>query len=110
MVKNALWLCKKDDGVHINVAELDAVIKGVNLALKWRSKKVTLVTDLATVHRWLHASLTGSQQVKVSGAAEMLVQHWLAMVEELCKEYGLDITVLLVKSEVNKADKSQNPG
>ena len=28
----------------------------------------------------------------------------LAMVEELCKEYGSDITVLLVMSEANKAD------
>ena len=104
VVEEASWLRKKDDGTHINVTELDAVNKGVNLALKWWSKKATLVTDSATVHSWLHASLTGSQRVKVSGAAEMLVRRRLVMVEELCKEYGLDITVLLVKSEANKAD------
>ena len=56
VVKDALWLRKKDDGTHINVAELDAGIKGVNLALKWWSKKATLATDSATVHSWLHAS------------------------------------------------------
>ena len=35
VVEDASWLRKKTDGAHINVAELEAVVKGVNLALKW---------------------------------------------------------------------------
>lgn len=33
-VEDAIWLKKKDDYNHINVAKLDAVLRGVNLALR----------------------------------------------------------------------------
>lgn len=32
---DAVWLRKEDDGIHINAAELEAVLRGVNLALNW---------------------------------------------------------------------------
>ena len=35
IVEGAAWLRKKEDSAHINVAELDAVLRGVNLALRW---------------------------------------------------------------------------
>lgn len=35
VVEDGAWLRKKEDYNHINVAELDAVLKGINLALKW---------------------------------------------------------------------------
>ena len=104
IVEDASWLRKKSDGAHINVVELDAALRGINLALKWKLKRLTLVTDSATVHGWLQSVLTGDQRVKVSGIAEMLVRRRLAMVEELRSEYGLEIVVQLVKSEKNKAD------
>lgn len=47
---------KVDDGAHIYLAELDAVILGVNLALKWKFKTLTLYTDSATVFGWLKCS------------------------------------------------------
>ena len=34
MVEDCAWLRK--DSAHTNVAELEAAIKGLNLALKWR--------------------------------------------------------------------------
>lgn len=34
--EDAAWLRKKDDYNHINVAELDVVLKTVSLALRWR--------------------------------------------------------------------------
>lgn len=34
-IEDAAWLRKKGDVNHINVAELESIIKGVNLALKW---------------------------------------------------------------------------
>ena len=34
VVKDAAWLRKKVNASHINVAELDGVLKGVNLAPK----------------------------------------------------------------------------
>lgn len=35
------WLCK-DDSSNFNMAELDVVIKGLNLTLAWEIKKCTL--------------------------------------------------------------------
>lgn len=104
VVEDASWLRKKEDSSHINVAELDAALRGVNLALKWKLKKMTLLTDSATVNGWLRSLLTGDHRVKVSGVAEMLVRRRLAMLGELRDAYGLDITVQLVRTEQNKAD------
>ena len=33
--EDAACLWEKDDSTHINVMELDAMMKGINLALKW---------------------------------------------------------------------------
>ena len=104
VVEDASWLRKKDDTAHINVAELDAVVRGINLALKWKLSKVVLATDSATVYGWLTSTLTGSHRIRTSGIAEMLVRRRLSMVDDLKKEYGLAITVELVKSADNKAD------
>ena len=35
VAEDAAWLRKKDNHGHINIAELEAVVRGVNLALKW---------------------------------------------------------------------------
>ena len=35
IVEDACWLRPINDPRHINLAKLDAVIKGVNLALQW---------------------------------------------------------------------------
>lgn len=40
---------KKDDSAYIYVAELDAVMKGINLVLKWGLQVVDVRTDAATV-------------------------------------------------------------
>lgn len=44
MIEDASWL-DAEDSSHINMAELDAVIKGLNLALAWRMKKIDRATD-----------------------------------------------------------------
>ena len=97
---------KVDDGTHIDVAELDAIVKGLNLAIKWQLKKIRLVTDSATVHGWLQSLLTANHRikVKVKGMEEMLMRRRLAMISELREEHGLDINVELVKSASNWAD------
>lgn len=60
-VEHRAWLQKKDDYNHINVAELDAVLKGVNLALKWRLQDIEIRTDSATVVGWLNSVLTAEK-------------------------------------------------
>jgi transposase InsO family protein len=104
VVEDASWLRKKDDGAHINVAELEAAIKGLSIALKWGLRKIVIMIDSATVFGWLQSLLSGSSRVKVSGLSEMLVRRRLFLVREMRDEFGLDLSVLLVKSGENKAD------
>ena len=45
-VEDGCWL-RKDDGSHINLAELNAALKGINMAILWRATKIHLKTELA---------------------------------------------------------------
>ena len=37
IVEDAAWLRRKGDSSHINVSELDVVVKGLNVAQRWGS-------------------------------------------------------------------------
>ena len=104
IVEDAAWLRKKHDAAHINVAELDSVIQGLNMAIRWCLKSISIMTDSATVHGWMHSVLTGSHRVRSHGLAEMLIKHQLLMVAELIDAYDLTLTVELVPSAANKAN------
>ncbi|XP_067936809.1 uracil-DNA glycosylase-like [Watersipora subatra] len=47
-VEDASWLKSMNDGAHINVAEWEAVIKAINMALKWNWHSITILCDSAT--------------------------------------------------------------
>lgn len=102
-IEDASWL-RTDDASHINMAELDSVVKGLNVALAWGFRNVELLTDSATVHRWIHDGLTGKSRLKTKAASEMLIRRRVNIVTSLVTEYGLQITVRLVPSADNKAD------
>ena len=67
VVEDASWLRSNNDGAHINRAELDAVIKAINMAIKLKLDFVTIMTDSATVHGWIKSVLANSKRPKVSG-------------------------------------------
>ena len=94
VIEDACWLCPINDAQHINLAELDAALKGTNLALQWEATVLHLVTDLACVHQWISDTLTGKARVNTKAAGKMLVRHWLGTFRSLAKEYGLTIKVL----------------
>ena len=50
LLEDACRLRPENDAQHINVAELDAVLKGINLALPWQCKVLHLKTDSVCVH------------------------------------------------------------
>ncbi|XP_076056355.1 uncharacterized protein LOC143034304 [Oratosquilla oratoria] len=104
IVEDGTWQRKKDDYHHINVSELDAVIKGTNLALKWGLREIEIRTDSATVAGWMNSVLTAEKRVRTKGAAEILVKRRLGILRELIDEFGMKIRVRKVSSEVNKAD------
>ncbi|XP_066985023.1 uncharacterized protein [Macrobrachium rosenbergii] len=103
IVEDASWL-RKDDSCHINMAELDAVIKGLNLALAWKIQKVELMTDSSTVHRWISDGLLGKSRLKTKAASEMLIRRRLGIVLSLIEECDLQLSITLVSSANNTAD------
>ena len=57
VVEDASWLRSEDSSSHINMAELDAVIRGggggVNAALAWKLKTLHVRTDSLMVYHWI---------------------------------------------------------
>ena len=104
IVEDMTWLRRKDTALHINVAELTAVVRGVSLALKWGARTLTIVTDSASVHWWLEAMLTGDRRVRVKGDSEMLVRRRLEVIHETLGDYNVEWSVKRVQSGENKAD------
>ena len=47
VIEDAAWLRKTSDFAHINVAELEAVLKGLNLALKWGMTTIEVLDGLS---------------------------------------------------------------
>lgn len=105
LVEDASWIRQRDDNIHINISELEAVIKGINLALKWNLNKLDLMTDSASVNGWLKSLINRDQPIRVKGIGEALVRRRMQIIIETIISYDLDITITLVKSQDNKADQ-----
>lgn len=58
VIEDACWL-RQDDTLHINMAELDAAIRGINLSVAWGMKTVELRTDSEHVDWWIDDALCG---------------------------------------------------
>lgn len=42
VLEDACWLQPENNAQHINLAELDTILKGINLALQWQSQVLHL--------------------------------------------------------------------
>ena len=73
-VEDVSWLRKESDMQHINLPELDVVLKGMNLALMWKTTIQHLHTDSACVHKWIMDTLMGKTRVNTKVASEMLIR------------------------------------
>lgn len=104
IIEDGSWLRPGNDPAHINLSELDAVLRGINMALSWKLKTVHLNTDSTTVFHWISDALSGKARLKTKAASEMLIRRRVGTFRELVKEYDLDVTVALVASIDNRAD------
>lgn len=64
----------KNEIQHISIAELDAVLKGVNVVLQWNPTELHLLMDSAYVHGWISDTLSGKARIKTKASSNM--QHW----------------------------------
>ena len=56
IIENDYWLKSSNDATHINTSELEAAIKGINLAIRWNFKKIVLHTDSKSVYAWIKST------------------------------------------------------
>ena len=105
LVEDACWLRPAKDPQHINLTELDAIIKGINLAILWKTTTLHLFNDSACVHKWISDTLTSKARVQTKAASEMLIRRRLDTIIKLVKKYALSMNVSLVKSSQNKVDR-----
>ena len=103
VVEDGSWL-RESESVHINMAELNAIIKGVNLALAWGFKTLHVKTDSASVYNWVGNTLSGKSRVRTKAMNEMLVRRRLDIIRSLVEEYSLEVDIELVKSGCNRSD------
>lgn len=87
IVENAVWLRKKCNYNHINVAELDATIKGINLTLKWGLKEIEIRTDSVMI--------MDEKMICIKGAAELLMRR-LGILREMIDEFNLKLSVTFI--------------
>ena len=104
VVEDASWLRSEDSYSHINMDELDAMIKEVNAALAWKLKKVHVRTDSLTVYHWILNARNGKVRLKIKASSEMLFRRRVDTIKALVDEYGLTLDIELVRSECNRAD------
>lgn len=103
VIEDACWL-RRDDSTHINMAELDAAVRGVNLALAWGMRTIELKTDSAAVHHWIDDALSGRARLRTKAHGEMLIRRRVDIIKQLVSEMKLNMSVSLVRSAANHAD------
>ena len=63
------WLPPANDAWHISLTELDAMVKGINIAPQWHAKR--LHTDCFSVDHWVSNMLTGKARICTKAACEI---------------------------------------
>ncbi|XP_045101323.1 uncharacterized protein LOC123498225 [Portunus trituberculatus] len=102
-IEDACWI-RRDESSHINMAELDAAVRGVNLAIAWGMRTIDLRTDSATVYRWIDDALSGRARLRTKAHGEMLIRRRIDVIRQLVTELELVMSVTLVRSSENRAD------
>ena len=85
------------------MAELDAALRGLNLAIAWKMTVIELRTDSFTVHRWIADAISGRTRLRTKAHGEMLLRRRVDTIRQLVEELKISLTVTLVRSAENKA-------
>jgi hypothetical protein len=97
------WLVKNRE-THINVLELDAVIKSINSVTGYLKPgdSLTLVNDNRVCAAWLQRALN-DEKIETSGLYEILIKRRLDIFTNLVEDYR--VTVQWVPTDRNPADR-----
>ena len=87
VVEDANWLRSEDAYSHINMDELDALVKGVNAALARKLKKLHVRTGYLTVYHWILNAFSGKVRLKIKAFGEMLIRRRVDTIKALVGEW-----------------------
>lgn len=104
VIEDACWLRKLNDSSHINVAELEGVIRGISVAVRWKFKNINIKTDSRVVFGWLKSTIEGTTKVKTKALSDALIRRRLDIIKQMCHELQVNISVDWIPSRLNKAD------
>ena len=102
-IEDHCWLVK-NTATHINILELEAVIKSFNSIVGYLNfgDQVLLINDNKVVTSWLKL-LLNDEKVETSGLYELLVRRRLSILREIFNEYK--VSIQWVATDKNPADK-----
>lgn len=75
--RGGVWLRPINDVAYINLAVLDAVLKGFSLAIQWTVEKIHIQTDSFFVYIWVSDNLISKARLRPKAASEMMIPKWL---------------------------------
>ena len=106
IIEDGSWIISAtDEPLHINLMELNAVVRGINMALAWDMKVLHIKTDSLSVFHWIQNVLTDRRKVRTKALSELLVRRRLTLIKSLVSEYELTVDIELVPSALNKSDR-----
>ncbi|KAF4650081.1 hypothetical protein FOL46_001241 [Perkinsus olseni] len=100
IIEDGCKLRCKSDSKHINLCELNAVILGINAALRWNVHHLTLRIDSRIVYNWLSTV----RRPQVHGIYEMLVKSRLSLLRDVLRSNAVSLQVEWVDTSSNLAD------
>ena len=75
IIEDACWLQLIKNTQHINMVELDAILRGINLTLKKQVTVLYLNTDSLCIHHWVTNALMRMSHLNTKSASEMLIRQ-----------------------------------
>ncbi|KAF4646777.1 hypothetical protein FOL47_005665, partial [Perkinsus chesapeaki] len=111
ILADGTWLASPSDSTstqkpstHINVRELDVIIKGIEYLILYGYQKATIMSDSKSAVTWLSKTLN-HQKVIAKGLHRFLIDRRLSLVRSLIHEYSLVLSVQWVSTDRNIADR-----
>jgi len=75
IIKDASWFRKTDDSRHISVAELEAVVKGLNLCIKCGLTNIVVKSDNKSIVSWITEALSERNKLHTNASSEFLIKR-----------------------------------
>ncbi|EER05444.1 gag/pol/env polyprotein, putative, partial [Perkinsus marinus ATCC 50983] len=109
LCEDRAWLRDRDCKRHINILEVEAVLRGLGIVIDYMQAiciarcSLTIRTDNMSVVAWLSRS-TSRHWTKIHGLFRNAIESRIQLIHDVCKNYHIVFTVEHVSTSANIAD------